>query len=434
MTAPSLVDTLLAAGMDEQERSKKLALYGALLERFDAIRGGPPDLAWWVPGRLEVLGKHTDYAGGRTLVCAVPRGFAVGAAARADAKVRVVDAKRGEDVIVDLENGAVGHTGWRRYAEVTVRRMTRNFPGLRAGADIVTGSDLPSASGMSSSSALIIAVAVALGRIANIRNQPAWKANIRTPLEAAGYYACIENGLRFGDLEGDGGVGTHGGSEDHTAIVDGRPRHVGAYSFVPPRAIGAARIPEEWRFVIAPSGVAARKTGDARIPYNRLSAGVARLLEIWNRQAPPATSLASALRSDSHAYERLRDLAASAATAEMPAAWLRERLDHFVREDARIEEALAAFSTADRSTIGALAAESQHDAETLLRNQVPATAALAAAAADLGAFAACSFGAGFGGAVWALTSSTDAEAFARRWHPQAFVMVPAPPVTEVSPR
>ena len=41
------------------------------------LTGGPARHAWWVPGRLEVFGKHTDYAGGRTLVCAVPRGLAV---------------------------------------------------------------------------------------------------------------------------------------------------------------------------------------------------------------------------------------------------------------------------------------------------------------------------------------------------------------------
>jgi galactokinase len=311
---------------------------------------------------------------------------------------------------------------------------------------------------MSSSSALIIAVAVALGRLGDVQNHPAWTANIRTRLDAAGYYACIENGRRFASLEGDGGVGTHGGSEDHTAIVDGRPGHVSAYAFVPPRSIGSATIPDAWRFVVAPSGVAARKTAEANIPYNRLSAGVSRLLEIWNWQMgrpaeagsrdtrnehslPPsggrsdaqAASLAAALRSDPHAYERLRDLCAAGATDEAPAGWLRDRLDHFVREDARVEEALAAFASGDGAAIGGLAADSQEDAEALLRNQVPATSALAAEARRLGALAACSFGAGFGGAVWALVHASDAEGFAIRWKAGAFVMMPAPPVTEVAP-
>ena len=59
---------------------------------------------------------------------------------------------------------------------------------------------------------------------------------------------------------------------------------------------------------------------------------------------------------------------------------------------------------------------------------MPETIALARAARSLGAFAACSFGAGFGGSVWALVEG-DAAGFAARWQPGAFVARPAPPVT-----
>src|SRR5262249_36118525 len=153
---------------------------------------------------------------------------------------------------------------WRHYVEVTVRRLARNFPGCAFGADVVLASDLPRASGMSSSSALVIATAAALGAIGDVRKHRAWQANVRTPLDVAAYYACIENGRRFGGLEGDAGVGTHGGSEDHAAIVEGRPGVVSAFGFVPPRAIDVAPVPADWRFVIAPSGVRASKTGGAR--------------------------------------------------------------------------------------------------------------------------------------------------------------------------
>ena len=67
----------------------------------------------------------------------------------------------------------------------------------------------------------------------------------------------------------------------------------------------------------------------------------------------------------------------------------------------------------------------------LLGNQVPETIALARAALEHGAFAACSFGAGFGGSVWALVDG-DADAFARRWDAGAFVARPGPPLTELS--
>ena len=436
LTAASIAGALVARGMDSGEYADKLMLYHRVVELHATLRGQPPRFAWWVPGRLEVFGKHTDYAGGRTVVCAVPRGFAVVATPRDDRVVQVTDAWRGEQVAIPLAGHAVPQTGWRHYADVTVRRLARNFPGAAIGADIVLASDLPRASGMSSSSALIIGIAVALGRVGALHTHAAWKRNIRSGLDAAAYYACIENGRQFAGLEGDSGVGTHGGSEDHAAIMEARAGYVTAFAFVPPRAIGASAVPDGWRFVIAPSGVAARKTADAMAPYNRLAAGVARLLEVWNADSPRAGSLAAALRSAPTAAERLRQLADRAATEEAPAAWLRDRLDHFIREDARAEAALAAFADADAARLGALAADSQRDAEILLRNQVPATSALAAEARKEGAFAACSFGAGFGGAVWALVAAAEADAFAKRWHAGAgaFVMTPGQPVTDLSER
>lgn len=418
--------------MDPAEIPAKDSLYTSVLERHAALCGQPPEHIAWVPGRLEVFGKHTDYAGGRTLVCAVPRGFAVAATSRRDRIVQVLDPGRGEDVSIPLSGQRPSYTGWRHYVDVTVRRLARNFPGPALGADIVLSSDLPRACGMSSSSALVVAVASALARIARLGQHPAWKRNIRHGLDASSYYACIENGRHFGALEGDAGVGTHGGSEDHTAIIEGRPGHVSAFAFVPVRALGAAPVPNDWRFVIAPSGVASRKTGDAREPYNRLSAATDVLVDAWNREYPAAVSLAAALRSDASAPDRLRSLADRAATAGAPASWLRDRLEHFIREDARVLPALAAFAAVDADALGELSRGSQSDAETLLRNQVPATAALAATARQHGALAACSFGAGFGGAVWALVETRDAPAFAQRWQANAFSMTAGLPLTFLS--
>src|SRR5262249_23648450 len=169
-------------------------------------------------GRLEVFGKHTDYAGGRTLIAAVPRGFAFVASPRDDGVVHVVDARDGEDVRLEASTQTVPvasafrrttFTGWRHYAEVVVARLRRNFPGARLGADIVFASNLPRASGMSSSSALVVGLASALVRLGNIRARGEWHANIPTATDAAGYFACIENGMTFGRLAGDSGVGTH---------------------------------------------------------------------------------------------------------------------------------------------------------------------------------------------------------------------------------
>ena len=94
---------------------------------------------------------------------------------------------------------------------------------------------------------------------------------------------------------------------------------------------------------------------------------------------------------------------------------LRTRLHHFVRETARAPLAARAFRDANRDALGQLSADSQRDAHELLGNQIPETITLAQLARDIGAFASSSFGAGFGGSVWAAVRTTDAERFGAEW-------------------
>lgn len=439
---------LAAAGLDALEVPAKVRLYDSVLHAFHRRTGTGPDYVWWVPGRLEVFGTHTDYAGGRTLVAAVPRGFAFAASARADAQVRAEDAASEESVTIDptsptsasigargarpLLARATGAYGWRHYVEVVVERLARNFPGAQAGADIVFASDLPRAAGMSSSSALMVGIATALVRLWEIRARPEWRAHVRGLLDEAGYYACIENGRNFGDLAGDSGVGTHGGSEDHAALLCGQPGALSAYAFVPMRHLDTVGVPDDWRFIITPSGVAAEKTGAALDSYNRLARGAEVLLDLWNRCEAPHASLASALVSDPSAPARLRDITRASRVDGWPADALESRLQHFIREDARVPRALQAFRHGDAEMLRAIAAASQTDSAELLRNQVQETVVLARRALECGAFAARSFGAGFGGSVWALVQGDHAEWFAPSWHPAAFRAQPGPSVMDLT--
>ena len=428
----------LPPGFSDSEALRKHVLLDIVIDTFQNVSAGAPEHALWVPGRLEIFGKHTDYGGGHTLIAPVPRGFVLVARRRRDAIVALHDASRREHLLiasdgagepaeavtdlgrrsVEREEGldrrsAKREGGWRRYALTVVRRLAKNFPDAALGADLVFGSDLAPASGMSSSSALIVAVAAALVRLAEIDKRSEWQANITDQVGAAGYYACIENGMAFGSLEGDAGVGTHGGSEDHIAVVCGKPDYAAAWRFVPPVHEADVRVPEDWRFVIASSGVSARKTGEARDSYNNLSLAVRTLLEIWNAHEAGAPSLYAALASSPDAAERLHARIPrhpAAATLNLPA-----RLTQFTNEDARVVEAARSMREGDIATLASLAHESQHDAEQLLRNQTPETSALVEIARGLGAFAASSFGAGFGGSVWALVGKEEATNLLSRW-------------------
>ena len=431
MTGAHLSAALIRQGLDEVEGARKRLLADLAVEHFRTLAGGEPAVALWVPGRIEVFGKHTDYGGGHSLIAPVPRGFIFVARGRNDRMLTMADAARGERFSIDLASspGALSNesapTGWRRYAATTVHRLDRNFPGAVRGADIAFASDLPPASGMSSSSALMVGLATALVQLGNIATTREWQASIGGPVDAAGYYACIENGLSFAALTGDAGVGTHGGSEDHVALTCGRAGHVSAWRFAPIQHVADAAVPSDWMFVIASSGVAARKTGAAQDAYNRLSFLAGALLDLWNTAGPLQPSLHAALASAPTAIDRLTALVTARSASDPAPIDLEHRLTHFRNEDARIDDAVRAFRSADRERIGALSDASQADAELLLQNQVPETIALARSARTLGAFGASSFGAGFGGSVWALVRKSEAADFAARWLTEYRAQFPA---------
>ncbi len=419
MSAQSVADTLLGAGLDPAEAPGKRALYERARSTFDRAPGASPACGYWIPGRLEFFGTHTDYAGGRTLVSALPRGFIFLGRARHDGCLRLIDAVTGESFATAPRAIAVpkatGSSDWRQYGRVVFHRLARNFDGASLGADLVFASDLPMAAGMSSSSALMVGVAISLVHLSGIRHRPEWQANIQSSLDEAGYYACIENGLSFGTLTGDAGVGTHGGSEDHAAMLCGTGGALTGYAFVPMRRLDTVLLPSDWRVTAMTSGAAAEKTGAARDAYNRLAHGAARLLELWNRYETSASSLAAALGSSDTAPARLHTLIRTEPVAGWSPEDLDARLNHFVREDARVPQALQAIRDRDRGELAAIAAASQADSERLLKNQVAETVALTRTALECGALAARSFGAGFGGSVWALTAGVDHAAFIQRW-------------------
>src|SRR5690348_17716174 len=122
----SIASNLSAAGMSSSEVNAKIELFGrawsSLEARSSAVR------MWWVPGRIELLGKHTDYAGGRSLLCAIDRGIVLMARPRRDSRLRVVDAVRGERIeFAPGERPAA--PAWALYPAVVAERLARDFPG-----------------------------------------------------------------------------------------------------------------------------------------------------------------------------------------------------------------------------------------------------------------------------------------------------------------
>ena len=147
-----------------------------------ALAGASSDArALFVPGRLEVLGKHTDYAGGRSLLAAAELGICFAIRPRSDAQVRVVDATSKETVdftIGPALRRAPGH--WGNYPMAVARRIARNFPGPLKGADIAFASDLPPAAGMSSSSALVVGFFTVLADVNQLEHRHEYIENVHS--------------------------------------------------------------------------------------------------------------------------------------------------------------------------------------------------------------------------------------------------------------
>lgn len=370
-----------------------------------------------MPGRIEFLGKHTDYAGGRSLLCAIERGFCVVAAPRADTRVRVCDARTRETVVGALDEATEIRAGhWSNYPLTVIRRVGANFAPPMTGVDMAFESDLPIAAGISSSSALVVATFLVLSQANQLAERLEYTDAIDGPEALAEYLGAVENGLDYRTLRGERGVGTFGGSEDHTAILCARPNALVQYSFCPVRHERTVDLPPDHVFVIAASGVVAEKAGAALDSYNRLATLARVATERWRAASGRSDpTLGRALRSVDGDVESLIGTIRGHGADTSDVETLAERVRQFAIESEGIIPAAAnALAASQLAELGALVDQSMLNAERMLHNQIPETVFLARRARELGAVAASAFGAGFGGSIWALARRAEASEFAAR--------------------
>lgn len=364
-----------------------------------------------VPGRIEMFGKHTDYCGGRSLLVATEQRLCFSVAARSDSRIHVQSINQNVECSFDLSaelTPTVGH--WSNYPMTVARRVARNFPEARNGCEIAIASDLPPAAGLSSSSAMIIGTFLSVARVNNLSHTDGYGSNITSQEDLSAYLGSIENGSSFRSLAGDRGVGTTGGSQDHTAILCCKRGAVSQFAFCPVRHERSIPLSDELVFVIGVSGVVAEKTGAALQRYNAVAKSARTIVRLFNeRYQSAATCLAqvwAAMGEDPTAAAQL--------VSDSPP--LIARLHQFSQESFHIiPSAAKALVNGEWSVLGDLADQSQQLAERCLDNQIPETIRLQRSARSCGAIASSAFGAGFGGSVWALVHTSDAEEFTRRW-------------------
>lgn len=144
-------------------------------DSFRSIVGHPPAGVWQAPGRVNLIGEHTDYSDGFTITFAIDRQTTVAVGRRRDRQVRAWTASTPvhEPVVVDLDAltpgpGPGAGPSWARYPFGVLWALGGEGVDI-GGVDLVVDSSVPMGSGLSSSAALEAAVARAIDELADTR-------------------------------------------------------------------------------------------------------------------------------------------------------------------------------------------------------------------------------------------------------------------------
>jgi galactokinase len=140
------------------------SLHTRVEQAFTQAHGGAPTLWVRAPGRVNLIGEHTDYNGGFVLPCAIDRQTLVAARPRSDGQLRVVAADFGGATDAFGVQAPVPHHAsapWANYVRGVVAVLQAQLAASGAavqGADLAIAGDVPQGAGLSSSASLEVAV------------------------------------------------------------------------------------------------------------------------------------------------------------------------------------------------------------------------------------------------------------------------------------
>jgi galactokinase len=350
----------------------KTATANAFHESF----GYSPQRLCRAPGRVNLIGEHTDYNDGFVLPMAIDREVWVAATARQDRQVHVVALTlgRNEKVTFSLDGLAPDPViRWSNYIRGVLALLERRGHRL-GGLDLVYAGNVPIGAGLSSSAAVEVAIATAACELNTIELAGVELAKL-----------CQQAEHEF--------AGTHCGLMDQLISILGREGHA---LLIDCRYL-------TWQPVLLPDGVAvvvcdtSKRRGLADSAYNERRRECE---EGARRLGVPA----------------LRDLdieSFESQAVKLPGL-LQKRCRHVVYENDRTIRAAEALRRGDRATAGRLMNESHASLRDLYEVSCEELDLMAALAqSQSGCWGARMTGAGFGGCVGALVDDKAVEAFTR---------------------
>jgi len=346
-------------------------------ERFQQQYAVPPELIVAAPGRVNLLGEHTDYNDGFVLPVAIDRTTCVAARPRTDRQIRVRTAQFDQSDSFSLDQIMPNADApWSNYVRgVAQGLLDRGLP-LR-GADLLIDSDIPLGSGLSSSAALEVAVGYALQRL-NRQSLPGEELALLAQA-AENQFVGVQCGIM------DQFIVTLGQAE-HALLIDTRDL---GYELVP--------LPSSVRVVVCDSRVERTLAGSA---YNQRRAECAEAVQLLQPHLPHINALRDVTPDDLARY------------ADMLPPLVQARARHVVSENARTLTGAAALRTGNLTDFG----QCMRDSHTSLRDDYAVSIAeldvlVAAATSVPGCYGSRLTGAGFGGCTVSLVDAGAVEAF-----------------------
>jgi galactokinase len=342
---------------------------------FSSAFGAEPAGLWAAPGRVNLIGEHTDYNDGFVLPFALPHRIVVAAATLPVPRWRVWSEQTDETIEFDAaqadEPGKID--GWAGYVAGVVwalRAKGHDVPG----ASLAVASDVPAGAGLSSSAALESAVLTALA-------------------DLGGLAVPVEERPALAQRAENDYVGMPCGIMDQSASIRAEAGHA---LFLDCRTLAIEQIP----FDVASFGLAVLVV-DTRAPHRHAGGEYASR----RRACEEAAALLGV-----PALRDVEDL--DAALAALPDEVMRRRVRHVVTENQRVLDTVALLRAGRVREIGPLLTASHASMRDDFEITVPEVDLAVSTALGAGAYGARMTGGGFGGCVLALVDAASIETVA----------------------
>lgn len=331
------------------------------LSKFDR----KPDISGFTPGRVNLIGEHTDYNGGYVLPTAVPLGLSIAISRRSDRSINIYSGSFDDHTSASMGQPAQDH--WSDYAVGAVQ-FAKNLGFLDGGVDLAVQTTLPFGAGLSSSAAITVGILKLCRDLAG---------RGMSDTEIAVQARRIENDY----------IGMPCGIMDQMAVAISRPGQALRLD-TDTLDYDLIELPNDYHMAVIHSGV-----------YRRLSEGRYKVRKEECDVVKAVLGREDICRADLSDLDKLKDEEAT----------IQRRTRHCITEHQRTIDAAKSLQYRDMDKFGALMTQSHASMRDDFEITLPAIDALVSDAVKFGAVGARMTGGGFGGCIVACVAKDRLE-------------------------